>query len=368
MTGGPGKTILNTAKYINKDKFSIHVATFVPRGNPNTEFSKKLEESNIPCLKLIDTHGIFLRNLYSLRQYIKDMNIKVLHTHAYKADGHGLIMKMLTKHIVLITTHHGWISNTFSQRLFVSLDLLFSRFFDGISVVSADLVKRIPDSRTKKQACEVIHNGLMLADYKPKHQRNGIRRQFSIAEDDVVLGVVGRLSVEKGCIDILNAFKMVHKEISKTKLIFVGEGPLREVLQNNISVLNLKGKAILAGYHSSVNAFYEAFDIFVCPSKTEGLSNVILESFAYGLPVIATKVGGNPEIIDDRANGLLVTSGDLEEMKAAIVELIMDRQLRSTLGSNGYNTAIERFDFLDRVLKEELFYSRILARHDAKRS
>ena len=183
-----------------------------------------------------------------------------------------------------------------------------------------------------------------------------MREIFSITDKETVFGVFGRLSPEKGCLEVLEAFEQLQNKVDRVKLIYVGEGTLLEMMRERINCLNLDKKVIIAGYHEQVQPLYEAIDVLVCPSRTEGLSNVILEALAHRKPVVATRVGGNPEILTDKENGLLVDFGDISGLKNRLLELAQKPKLRLSLGQAGYNAVVERFSFHDRVKKEEEFY------------
>jgi glycosyltransferase involved in cell wall biosynthesis len=131
-------------------------------------------------------------------------------------------------------------------------------------------------------------------------------------------------------------------------------------VRKRIKELALEGEVILAGYQNPVQPFYEAMDILVSPSYTEGLSNVILEALAYKLPVIATHVGGNSEIITNGVDGILVENNSAPVLGEALSLLLSDVQIRRQYGERGYETVRNRFEFRNRVAKEQAFYDAIM--------
>lgn len=358
--GGPGKTIINTAKYIDRRKFVVHIGLFFSERSTSSEFLDRIKEEGVPHLLLTDRRGISWSNLIKFQRYIKKEGIRIIHTHGYKTDIHGVILKILLRNIYLITTHHGWIANTLSQKIFMRIDLLATLFFDGITVVAKPLLSMIPCLTKKTRKCMVIHNGLVVTDYVPSNHRQCIRRKWLVADNEIVFGVFGRLSLEKGCFEMLVAFKQLQNEIDGVKLVYVGEGPLAGMMREKINYLNLTKKVLIAGYYQHIQPLYEAIDVLVCPSKTEGLSNVILEALAFQKPVVATKVGGNNEIITDGHDGLLVDPGDTHALKNAMISLVKNHELRSRLGLKGHTTLLNRFDFKKRIKLEENFYLSIL--------
>jgi len=127
-------------------------------------------------------------------------------------------------------------------------------------------------------------------------------------------------------------------------------------LKGKIIRSNLTENVLLCGHHQHVQPYYEAADIFICPSDTEGLSNVILEAMAFSIPVIATDVGGNPEIIVHQVNGLLVPPKNILTLKDAICLLMSNSIVRQKLGHSGYETVVSEFSFEQRTLKMENIY------------
>ena len=327
----------------------------------DTEFTRKVKECGIPMLRLVDGRGVRPANLRSLICYLKEHQISILHTHSYKADLHGVILKpFLKSRVALITTHHGWITNTLFQKAFVKLDLFLSTYFDGVITVSEQLSRKLPRRIKEGKRCIVIHNGLVLEDYATEGLREDIRKTCGLAADDIVVGMVGRLSKEKGPIEMIEAFNLVRRDIKAAKLLIVGDGPMTGQIKDRIQALGLREEIVLVGHSNRVQPFYEAMDMLVSPSFTEGLSNVILEAFAYKLPVIATNVGGNSEIIDSGVNGLLVSNNSAYVLGGALRRLLLDRKTRLKFGELGYKTVRSRFDFRDRVTKEESFYESLM--------
>jgi glycosyltransferase involved in cell wall biosynthesis len=358
--GGPGKTIINTAKYIDKNRFRIAVGMFVPE-DKNTELSKEIRKNGIEFLELMDTRGFSYKNLRNILDYIEKNKISIMHCHGYKSDLYGLITLMMRyKKIVVITTHHGWIRNSLKQIIFGSLTLKGSFLFDHVILVSKDMERHLINFKMKKKKISVLHNAIVASDYKPEGLRHFVRSKLGIEEDEVLLLYVGRLSPEKGSENLLKAFKIISEKSKKAKLIYVGEGTLMNSLLNYVYQENLNSRVKFLGHCKQVQLFYEAADVFICPSDTEGLSNTILEAMAFSLPVIATKVGGNPEIISHERNGILVNPRNPEDLSNAILKLVDNKCNRLRLGSKGHKTIKTKFSFEERTLKLQSLYSNLL--------
>lgn len=358
--GGPGKTIINTCKFIDKKKYEIHIGSFLENDTIDTEFSRKIKDLDIPYMSLFDRRGISLQNIRKISNYTKAHDIHILHCHDYKTDLHGILYKILFPKIKVVTTHHGWINNNLSQRIFSLLALKGSFILDGVIAVSDKLYELFPIMSKLRKNRVTIHNGIVLSDYQSHGQRDEIRKKFGVQPDDILLGVVGRLSPEKGCVEMLEAFNDATQKMKYIRLMYVGEGDLDSRLSQRIKDLKLENKVILAGYHNPVQPYIEALDILVCPSHTEGLSNVILEALAFDKAVIATHVGGNPEIITDMKNGLLVAPANPAKLTKAILRLTTSGEMRKAFAAEGKITLSEKFDFLVRTRRLIKFYRSVL--------
>jgi len=361
--GGRGKTIINSSKFIDSKLFKIHIASFVRENDVRMELNSVAQASGIPSLTLSDSKGISFKNILALTSYMKTHHIDILHTHDYKTDLIGiLLVKCVRLRLILVSTHHGWILNSIRQKFFQKIDLHLSRYFHGIITVSQALFLKLPKRTRQAINCSVIHNAIVLSDYQRQNKRERTRRLFNVRPNQILVGVIGRLSVEKGCLDILEALHLLVQQKDNVILIFIGEGPLAAELQSRIDSLNLDDKVIMSGHHNSIQPFYEALDILVCPSHTEGISNVILEAMVTGVPIIATRVGGTPELLKDRRSGLLVEPKNKKVLNDTLCTMIDNADLRLSLVQNAKAIAKERFSFQDRMKKVESFYLDLLRR------
>jgi glycosyltransferase involved in cell wall biosynthesis len=204
----------------------------------------------------------------------------------------------------------------------------------------------------------LIHNGIPLEKFDPSHvDREAIREELGIAADEFLIGTIGKLNRGKGVYELLRSIGMIAKENSSVKLVFVGDGGEREGLGKEAERLGIGDKVIFAGVRKDVERMYAAMDIFVLPSTcSEAFGMVIIEAMAMGKPVIGTMVGGIPELITDRKNGILVPSGDEKALTEAIQKYLTDRDFSAQVASAGRQTV--ESEFSDKTLGdrfEELF-------------
>jgi glycosyltransferase involved in cell wall biosynthesis len=361
--GGPGKTIINSAKYIDRSRYRVHVGSFTDPARPErNEFAQAVRAHGIPFLDLPETRRINLDHLAKIRGYVREHGIAIVHAHGYRTDAVGYAATRFMPGVAVLTTHHGWIRNNPRQDLMARSALQLCRRLDAVQVVSRRLLDELPPSIVRRGRAAVVHNGIVLADYALGGHRTRIRQSLGVADDVPLLGVVGRLSEEKGGHEMLEAFGQIAAQHPLAQLVFVGEGPLRAALEARVHAAPWAGRVHFAGHHSPVQPFYEALDILVSPSRTEGLSNAILEALVFGRPVVATRVGGNPEIIEDGISGLFVEARRPDALAGAVLRVLDDGALRASLVAGGRARVEAEFTFEARMRKEEQFYAAVLAR------
>jgi glycosyltransferase involved in cell wall biosynthesis len=358
--GGPGKTIINSARFIDP-RFRVHVGAFTHADGSRHDFASAVTSAGIPLLALPETRRVDPAHIGLIRTYVREQNIAIVHAHGYRSD---VISWLATRGtgVTLVTTHHGWIRNNWRQLLFTRLAARLSARFEGIEVVSRPLLEELPPAVRASGRVEVVHNAIVLDDYRSTGARAEQRRQLGLTEEHLLLGVVGRLSIEKGCLEMVDAFGLAHARHPNLRLAFVGEGPLDVELRRRVDEAGIQQAVQFVPHQREVRPVYEGIDILVCPSRTEGLSNVIMEAMAFGRPVVATRVGGNPELVDDGATGRLVEAQQPEAMANAIVELAADDRIRGEWGRQGQVRVREAFSFEARMRREERFYTRAIAR------
>jgi glycosyltransferase involved in cell wall biosynthesis len=205
---------------------------------------------------------------------------------------------------------------------------------------------------------EVIGSAVNLEKFKPPRDRMKFRHEIGVGADTPLIGNVGMIRPDKGQLILVEAAPFVLAERPDARFVVVGQGT--GILKRGINVRNaidragLADKIIMAGYRWDTPDIYAACDMIVIASlRTEASPIVLREAFASGRPVIATKVGDIPEIIEDRQNGLLIEPGDSKALAAAILEFIRDPQLAAHCAANGLRYAREHFSF-DEMMKAKL--------------
>lgn len=315
------------------------LGVFLNSRNPHTEIAdyarhRGLELQLISCKGRIDRSA--LRTIQSL---IEVENIDVLHTHAYKADlyGYAAARKL---HLPVVATSHLWTHRTFSIRLYEALDRWVLRRFERVVAVSDAIADTLRNVGISPNKITTIPNGIDLSALCSAQPTLAVEIGQGTK---TIVGIVGRLVSQKGPDYFLQAAHTVLATFPQTLFVLIGDGPLRGNLERLARGLGIQDKVIFTGARTDMPGVYASIDILVLPSRDEGTPMALLEALAAQKPVVATRVGAVPGIIENERTGILVDPGDVSGLSAAITRLLRDPGLRRRLGENGQTLVCQQF-------------------------
>jgi L-malate glycosyltransferase len=269
----------------------------------------------------------------AIARFAAERDIDVLHCHQYSPFVYGRIAAMWNRRLRIVYTEHGRLSDappSWKRRL---VNPLLSRFDGRIVAVSHELRDYMIESRFPRERVSVIHNGIEPGQAASTLDRRRARMLLGLDERAFVVTTVARLDPVKDLITLLDAFAFVRKRVPSARLVIVGDGPERQRLAERAGRDDLAGAVQITGYRSDVRALLPAADLYASSSISEGVSITILEAMATGIPVVATAVGGTPEILSDGTGGILVPSREPVRMATAIVALAQDQHRRASLAA-----------------------------------
>ena len=224
--------------------------------------------------------------------------------------------------------------------------------------VSADLNDwLINDIKVPAKKVYLIINGVDMSKFEPAVDKHALRRRLGLAEDCPLIGIVGRLDPVKDHATLIKAFAKVS---GLAQLIIVGDGPMRQSLQSIVGELKLTDRTVFLGTRNDVADILGALDVFVLPSIAEGISNTILEAMSSGLPVVASRVGGNPELVADNTTGVLFEPGDHEHLTRILSNYITNQGLTRQHGQAGRKRVEDEFSLEIMVQKYDELYSSLM--------
>ena len=277
--------------------------------------------------------------------HLKRLDADVLLCHGYKPDILGLIAAKKAG-VPVVSVSHGWTSATWKVRVNEAIDRVCLQGMDRIVCVSQCQARRVHRSGISARKIVVIPNAIDATKYGQRDPAMRARLVSLFPAANLprrLVGAAGRLSPEKGYGVLVEAAAVVIRDAPDVGFLHFGDGPLRGEIAERIATLGLTDRFILAGFRDDLPRVYSALDLFALPSFTEGLPVVVLEAFASSVPVVATAVGGTPEVVRDGENGLLVPSGNSEALAEAIMSCL-DRDCRA-MGERGREWVLERFTF-----------------------
>jgi len=207
-----------------------------------------------------------------------------------------------------------------------------------------------------------IHNGIDLEAVRVTTSREAFRRKWQIPEDAVVIGTVGRLVPVKGHAILLDATRILQASIGNVALVLVGDGPLRKDLEANAKRLGLEKSVIFAGQQDQSYDFMNMMDVFVLPSLHEGIPMVVLEALALQRPVVATRVGGIPEVIEHGQTGFLAEPSDASSLARLLQRLVEDLPMAVSIGKAGRTRVEEKFTARTMAGKTAELYEQVLSK------
>jgi glycosyltransferase involved in cell wall biosynthesis len=276
-----------------------------------------------------------LRVIPGLRESIERRAPDIVLTHHVKSH---FLMKMsrLWRKYPWVAFHHGYTKTHLREHLYNRLDRLSLPTARRVVTVCQAFADELVMAGVRPERITVQHNSIGREEAATAEEVSALKKGFGIREDERIVLAIGRLSSEKAHIDLISAFRRLleMKAEVKAKLLIVGDGPERKRLEAAVSADGIKEHVIFAGQISNVKPYYAAADVMVLPSHSEGSPYVLLEAMAAGLAIVATAVGGVPEMVKDEESALLVPARNPQAMAEAIWRVLTDAEVAGRLTLN----------------------------------
>jgi glycosyltransferase involved in cell wall biosynthesis len=346
MQGGMKKHLYLLLEKIDKNKFHPILI-----GNQKSCEEFKVEKIFLPVKEKILPREDFLV-LKKIIEIVKKEKINLIHCHGYKTAYLGAIVNLFLKIPVILTIHNYLFygNKKFEKKLQKKIFKIISRYFSKIITVSNDLKKYLENMGIDSKKIKTIYNGIEIENENTKR----IEKNYKIA------GVISRFVPQKGIIYFIKCIPVVLKEIKNVKFLIIGEGPEKENLIKEIKELNIENFVEILPYQKNISSFLKSFDLLVVPSISEGAGIIILEAMANKLPVVATRVGGIPEIVKHNETGILVEPANIGELSSAIIKLLKEEKLAEKMGESAREIVKEKFDINLMIKETEKLYEDVL--------
>jgi glycosyltransferase involved in cell wall biosynthesis len=291
-------------------------------------------ESGVPVHAVRDRFPGDPRTVMALARLARRPDVHVLQTHGYKANVFGLVVAKACRR-PWVAFLHGETWENPKVRAYYALERLAVRRADRVVVVSRAMAGKVAAQGIPFEKIRVVHNAC-LVDWRGEARARGARTL-------PVVGVIGRLSPEKGVDRALQVHRAVTQKVADARLLIAGEGPEGARLQRYAEELGVGGSVRWLGYRESLGEVYRQLTVLLIPSRSEGLPNVALEAMAYGVPVVASSVGGLAEVISEGEDGFLLPPDDTTGLARRVLEILQDPSLRERLGRRAVEAVGARF-------------------------
>jgi len=351
--GGAEMVVAKITAHLNEDRFHCSVCSLLPDGR----LAEVLQEQGIKTLSLNVKEKFDVRGLFRLLRLLREEKTDILHTHLFHANLLGRIAGRMAGVPVIISHQHGVERSRSKVRSL--LDRLTSRYADVVistcEVVKQTLIKRdkIPPDKIR-----TIYKGVEITNAEVKS--SSARRNLGITSDVPVVGIVANLRSMKGHDTFLKAARMILNDVENARFLIVGGGPLEGKLKALAFKLGVSPQTIFTGFRDDVPSLLATMDVFVLPSLWEGVPIAILEAMAMAKPVVATEVGGIPEIVVNGETGILVPPQNPKLLAEAIIALLQNRERAEAMGRAG-RERVERCFTVERMVQQtEALYEELI--------
>jgi glycosyltransferase involved in cell wall biosynthesis len=356
--GGAERLLVAAAARHDHDAFELRAAFLLPWKDA---LVGELGARGVPSICLDVRREYDLRWAWRLRRDLRDNPVDVVHVHSpYPAVVARLVVRTMAKARrprVVYTTHNTWRSFKWPTRVLNGITLPLD---DADVVVSREAHASI--WRRWRDRVEVIEHGVVLDEVRAlRAARAAVRDEFGIADDEIVIGTVANLRANKDWPNLLAAARRVIDRGVPVRFVAVGQGPLEAEVRAEHARLQLGDRMTLTGHREDAVRVMAGCDVFALASYYEGLPVALMEAFALGLPVVATAVGGVPEMVTGGVEGLLVPPRDPDALADALISVACDPTARRAMGEAASRRA-ERYDVTSAVQRMEAIYREVVTR------
>ncbi len=356
--GGAESQTFELAKGLDKDKFEVVVCALEPGGY----FAEKLKAAEIPVYFVAKHWRYDFTIIPRLIAFIRNENPDIVHCWMWTANIWGGLASKLSKtpKLLLSTRNIG----TWKKRPHYLLGrLLFNRADLNLANSSEVRNYMIHKEGISPDLIRVVHNGVDLSRYIKRFTSDEVktmRLSNGLPGNGLVVGIVANLAPRKDYPTFLRAAQKVIKARNGVSFLVVGEGELRSALESEARKLGLDGRIVFAGRRQDVECCLACMDVFVISSQREGFSNALLEAMAMGLPVVASRVGGNVDAVQEGQSGFLFEIGNDEELAMHLLKLINNPEQSKKMGELGRQMVMSEFGMGNYIQKMETIYSELL--------
>lgn len=345
---GPAKNLIEFARTRNAavsgSPVQISIATFLRGATESNAFIAAAREAGVPVFILREMRRYDRAPFRQLRELVAELQPHIMQTHNIKS--HFFVRWLrLYRDRPWIAFNHGYTATDLKDRLYGELDRWSLPAADLVVTTCGPFAEAIQRRGVRKERIRVRHNS--ISAFRPPEAAvvDRTREKLGIAQGEQVILCAGRLSLEKGHADLLSAGSLLNSrgQLQRSRIVIAGSGPEAEPLKQQAERAGLNGKVVFAGHQSIMAPFYALATLMALPSHSEGSPNVVLEAMAAGVPIVATAVGGVPEILTDGETAVLVPARNPAALAGGIERVLNDATLREHIAANAQRLASSEY-------------------------
>jgi glycosyltransferase involved in cell wall biosynthesis len=359
--GGVETIIIDWARSIDRENYEIHLVCFANPGETEAPFVEAAARYGLPVTKIPwSRKKPVLEAARALARLVRQWEAAIIHTHNVYADVVGLVAAKLTG-AKTVATLYVWGEFSRKRNILQHIDRVALHFFDRIttqceSTQKQTLARGLPPDRTRVLTSGMDTRRVTLAP----EERARRRHELGIANSEIVLANVARLYPEKAQDLLLRCFQGILRRCPEARLWILGVGPLEADLKAQCAALGLDHVVRFLGFVNDLPELLALVDVQVHPSWNEGVPIALCAGMAAGLPIVATAVGGVPEVLDHGHSGVLVPPGDETAFIDAVVALIRDSEAASRLGQAARRFIEEKYSIAASVRRLQELYGEVV--------
>ena len=353
--GGAEQVVLHLARGLDKNRFRVSVCCL----NDEGEFAPVLQQSGVKVFALHKQKGIDLAVVSKLRRIFKEQEVDLVHAHLWGGNFWGRIAAH-KEHIPVVVTEHN--VDVWKTPIHFFLDRMLYRKADKFLCVS-DSVRQFYSGHlhVRKECLNVLYNGIETDENViPSGAGLQLKSEFNIGENTFVFSIIGRLVPQKGHSFFLDVFKRIAARHPDVKVLIIGDGPLKQALTEQIIQNGLKDKVVLTGLRKDVPAILSITDAVVLPSFREGLPMTLLEGMVREKVVVASAVGGTPELVTDGVDGFLFEAGNAGQLEEKLNFVLSGGENLSNIRAAARRKVCEQFSLSNMIRQHEAVYQEMI--------
>lgn len=338
---GAEKVVFELASELRKSGHTATIGVIKNRQHPDFDLMEKAAECSLhaegfPCKGKLD-----FGTINAIASYAERNAIDIIHSHGYKADIYAFLSNF-RRRTPLIATAHNWININTKMSLYAFADKTVLKRFNAVVSVSKTIETLLLRSGFKKEKVCLVENGVDVGKF---HHSNGHTSTAGIPHDAKykIIGTVGRLVKEKGHTHLIDAATKILAEYKNCIFLFVGDGPLKEELQNQAKANGIGDQVIFLGNRDDIPELLSRMDIFVLPSLVESHPMALLEAMAAQKPIVASSVGDIATILKEGQLGKVVAPGNSSVIAEGVLSYLKDSDGAKRDSLNAYQEAVEKY-------------------------